>query len=410
MCAVQPTIPAAAGPRYATDKPERGRIGAYREGRLRRTRRQAVTIARAVRAGRARVRATPADPAVDGEALRNLIAEAADEARVVEVPVNRPPWTTSGMRAASGELVTWLAWGRAYLIRPLGLGVGPSLGLLGRVQGGAAEMSARETFTFTADRDGPIELGGRFPGELQQDGSITVDRLPYRVMRGGFTAIVARWGRSTDPSTALRTLAARDPSGLCAVEATRMEAPPHPPQGWEHHPLLGREDAYRASPNGISADCRHSNAIIRHTADAALTPTLRLRWSWRVNELPSQLPEDTQLTHDYLSVALEFDDGRDLTWQWSCALPEGFAYRCPLEHWRHRETHVVVRSGTADLSRWVDEDRAVLADHQAAIGGLVPARVVRTWLLSGSLFQGGTARAEFGRIELIDGEHVIRVL
>lgn len=410
MCAVQRGIPEAAGQPFAPDEPESGRIHVYREARLRRTRRQTVTIARAVRAGRARVHATPAAPTVDGEALRNLIAEAAAEVRLVEVPVNRRPWTTTGMRAARSELVTWLAWGQAYLIRPLGLGVSPSLGLLGRVQGGAAKTSARETFTYTADRSGPIELGARFPGELQKDGSITVDRLPYRVMRGGFTAVVARWGRATDPKTALQTLAARDPSGLCAAEATRMEAPPHPPQGWEHHPLLGREDVYRASPNGISADCRHSNAIIRHTANAALTPTLRLRWSWRVNELPSQLPEDTQLTHDYLSVALEFDDGRDLTWQWSCALPEGFAYPCPLEHWRHRETHVVVRSGSADLGRWLEDERAVLADHRAAIGGRVPARVVRAWLLAGSLFQAGVARAEFGRMDLVDGERIIRVL
>jgi len=271
-------------------------------------------------------------------------------------------------------------------------------------------VSARRTFTFTADRDGPIELGGRFPGELQDDGSVTVDRVPYRVMRGRFSAVVARWGRASDASTALQMLAARDPSGLCAVEAARIADPPQPPQGWDHHPRLGREDVYRSSPSGIAAACRHSNGIIRRTAEAALTPTLRLRWAWRVDELPSQLPEDTPLTHDYLSVALEFDDGRDLTWQWSCALPKGFAYRCPLEHWRRRETHIVVRSGVVDVGRWVDDERPVLADHKAAIGGPLPARVVRAWLLSGSLFQGGTARAEFSRMELVDGDRVVRVL
>jgi hypothetical protein len=109
-------------------------------------------------------------------------------------------------------------------------------------------------------------------------------------------------------------------------------------------------------------------------------------------------------------VALEFDDGRDLTWQWSGALPQGFANACPLEHWRRRETHIVVRTGHADLGRWVHDERGVLADHQAAIGGSPPARVVRSWLLSGSLFQAGTARAEFGRMELVDGDHVIGVL
>jgi hypothetical protein len=372
--------------------------------------RQAVTIAEAVRAGRARVRATPAAATVDGKALRTLVAEAAAEARLVEVPGNRRPWTAAGMRVSSGEAVTWLAWGRTYLIRPLGLGVGPSLGLLGRVRGGPPQMSPRATFTFTADRDGLVEFGARLPGELQQDGSIIVDRVPYRVMRGGFTAVVARWGAATDPRVALETLATRDRSGLCAAEAARIAGPPEPPQGWDHHPLLGCEDVYRPSPDGIVADCRNSNAIIRRATGAALTPTLRLRWSWRVDELPSKLPEDTLLTHDYISVALEFDDGRDLTWQWSCALPEGLAYRCPLEHWRRRETHIVVRSGTGDVGRWVDEERAVLADQQAAIGGAPPGRVVRAWLLSGSLFQGGTGRAEFGRMELLDRDRILRVL
>lgn len=381
----------------------------YREGRVRRTRRQAVTVARAIRAGRARARTSPAAATVDGEELRSLLAEAAAEARLVTVPVNRRPWTAAALRVRTGEAVTWLAWGHAYLLRALGVGVGPSFGLFGRVQGGTPQISARDTFTFTADRDGAIEFGSRLPGELQEDGSIAVDRVPYAVMRDGFTAVVARWGDERDPGGALQALGARDPSGLCALEAARIAQPPLAPQGWEHHPLIAREDVYRTSPKGIAADCRHSNAIIRREVDAPLTATLRLRWSWRVDELPSQLPEDTLLTHDYLSVALEFDDGRDLTWQWSCALPQGFAYPCPLEHWRRRETHVVVRTGDADVGRWVDDERPVLADHQAAIGGRAPARVVRAWLLAGSLFQGGTARAEFGTLELVDGDRVLRV-
>ncbi len=149
---------------------------------------------------------------------------------------------------------------------------------------------------------------------------------------------------------------------------------------------------------------------MRTPAQAQLTPTLRLRWSWRLNALASDLPEDTTITHDYLSVALEFDDGQDLTWFWSSSLPVGFAYRCPLEHWRHRETHVVARSGTADLGRWVDEERPVLADHQAAIGGAAPVHVVRAWLIAVSGFQRGAAQGEFGRIELVDGDRTVSVL
>lgn len=43
---------------------------------------------------------------------------------------------------------------------------------------------------------------------------------------------------------------------------------------------------------------------------------------------------------------------------------------------------------------YLHDERFVLVDLQAAVGGPPPARVVRSWLLSGSLFQAGRARAE----------------
>jgi hypothetical protein len=129
-----------------------------------------------------------------------------------------------------------------------------------------------------------------------------------------------------------------------------------------------------------------------------------------VDRLPSALPEDTLLTHDYVSVALEFDDGKDLTWQWSAALPAGSAYTCPLDHWRHREFHVVARSGTSDLGRWVDEERPVLADHRVAIGGRAPARVVRAWLIGVAFFQGGTGAATYRSVQLVDGDDITTVI
>jgi Protein of unknown function (DUF3047) len=39
----------------------------------------------------------------------------------------------------------------------------------------------------------------------------------------------------------------------------------------------------------------------------------------------------------------------------------------------------MARTGTADLGRWIDEERPVLADHRAAIGG--PRR--RVWSAPG---------------------------
>ena len=37
-------------------------------------------------------------------------------------------------------------------------------------------------------------------------------------------------------------------------------------------------------------------------------------WSWLVEKLPSELLEDLALTHDYISVAVEFDNGQDITY------------------------------------------------------------------------------------------------
>ena len=88
-------------------------MDAFRENTLRRTRRQAVTLAWAVRAARARMKVEAARPRVDGVALRDLLAARAADACLVDVRVNRPPWTSAGVHVAAGERVTWLAWARA---------------------------------------------------------------------------------------------------------------------------------------------------------------------------------------------------------------------------------------------------------------------------------------------------------
>jgi len=384
----------------------------FRETAHRRWRRQASTLARAVRAGRVRAKPDPRrDVApVDGEALRSLVATVAAEARLLRVPVNQPPWTPTGLVVTAGDDVSWLAWGSPHLVWPLAVAVRPRLTLRGRVGDGLPQDGARDTVTIRADRAGELRLGSVYPGELQADGTITTDRIPHRAVSGTLSVVVARWAPGTDPRRALASIAGRDRSGLCAAEAARLADPPAPPAGWDTHPLTGREQAFFPTGSGITVNARWTSAIIRHPAEMTLTPSLRLRWSWRVDTLPSRLPEDTALTHDYLSVALEFDDGQDLTWYWSCCLPDGVSYRCPFPHWRRRETHIVARSGTADLGRCIDEERLVLADHQAAIGGPAPSRVVRAWLIAQTVPQAGHAVGEFRRIELVDGDQKMRVL
>ena len=88
-----------------------------------------------------------------------------------------------------------------------------------------------------------------------------------------------------------------------------------------------------------------------------LKPGTKLSWAWRMEQLPSKVPEDTFPTHDYLSVAVEFDNGQDITYFWSCELPPETTFRCPIPTWTHRETHVVVGSGLDDVGRCLSEER-----------------------------------------------------
>src|SRR5262249_24360485 len=155
---------------------------AFWETAHRRRRRQASTLARAVRPGRVRAKPDPRrDVApVDGEALCGLVATVAAEARLVRVPVNQPPWTPPGLAVTAGDDVSWLAWGSPYLVWPLSVAVRPCLTLRGRVDDGVPQEGVRDTVTFRADRTGELLLGSVYPGELQTDGTITTDRVPYR--------------------------------------------------------------------------------------------------------------------------------------------------------------------------------------------------------------------------------------
>jgi hypothetical protein len=130
-------------------------------------------------------------------------------------------------------------------------------------------------------------------------------------------------------------------------------------------------------------------------------------WAWRADELPSKVREDSMPTHDYLSIAVEFDNGRDLSYMWSAALPEGKAFNCPLPWWDKRQTHQVVRSDRAKLGVWLEEKQVVLDDYERAISGEPPKRIVAIWLIAVSAFQRGRGLCCYARIRLkSDGAEV----
>jgi hypothetical protein len=205
-----------------------------------------------------------------------------------------------------------------------------------------------------------------------------------------------------------RSRAGGDCRGLLASEIDRLAAPIEPPAGWHDLWLVGPSEIFRSgeAEDGcacIRCDTQADAAILQKDAAVALTPETRLRWRWKVDALPSDLPEDTLPTHDYLSIAVEFDNGQDLTYYWSAKLPPGTVYRCPLPTFTHKETHWVIRSGLEGLGEWHDEARPVLDDYRKAIGGEPPIRIVRIWLIALSVFQRRRGACQYADIALTNG-------
>jgi hypothetical protein len=333
------------------------------------------------------------------------------------LPANRPPWFDTGIDLAAGQAVTVLADGRVYLSKPLDIWVGPSFQLWCRVgETGPVFRGTRATNTFSTQDGGRLWLASYFPGEWA-DASGRLGNSPevYAKVSGGLSALVLAWAQGADVPGMLRSFTkdTRVPA-LVLAEAARLDQPVVTPPDWEYLWFLGPGEIYQplTAPDGRRAIACHTHCdagILRREARMPLVPGTRLTWSWRVDELPMDLAEDTLPSHDYVSIAVEFDDGQDITYYWSAALPEGSVYRCPIPTWNQRETHVVVRSGSQELGRWLNEDRDVCADYRRILGG--PAReVVRVWLIANSLFQRGHGRCQYASIRLINDERTLEVL
>jgi hypothetical protein len=341
--------------------------------------------------------------------LADVPGQVIAEFRIAELEATVPPWLDTGLRIRRGDQVTIVLRGRVFLAEAADLWIDPSQQVWSRVGGrGPIRRGSRSTDTFICDHAGNVEVGNAIPAEWTDlDGSITVDHPSYSRLTGGTTIVLIRWAPGVDPAAALRDLAERgDIHGLFRGEAERLEgAAGKPPPGWEHLWYLGPSEVYSQSDDSIECVANNSFAIICRDADVPLTPDTTLSWQWKVDELPSRVAENTVATHDYLSIAVEFDDGLDLSYQWSSALPPETTYRCPLPHWSKRETHLVVRSGTGDLGRWLREERQVYADRSNAIGGASPRRITRVWLIAVSHLQHGQGRCAYRDIALGTANH-----
>jgi hypothetical protein len=357
-------------------------------------------------AQRLRGRERPLSPRAFRARVERAVAalgERVERCDFVAVPARREPWLASGVPLEGGRAWTLLAAGRVYLSRVFDVGFGPGLGLWARVGDGELLKVVGSASTFVVQRSGPLLLTSKPPGEFADRSGAFLAEPPRSELAGEFSVAVLQWRGDADAALAA---AAQLDEPLFAPALRRLRDPVLPPPGW--HPLwrLGESEVFTQHGEDGSLGCHAQGdaSILQFPLRRSLTGESRLRWSWRVDRLPSRLPEHIQPTHDYLSIAVEFDDGRDLTYLWSAALPVGTIFQCPLPWWDQRETHQVVRSGARDLGRWLDEERPLLADCEQALAGPPPREIVAVWLIAVSAFQRSEGRCRYRGIALEDAD------
>lgn len=375
-----------------------------------------------------------ASPPLSSDAFRAqaqpLIDSAAEqiaEAAFIDLPPSRMPWTSTDMVLSEGDEVTLISVGRLWLSRGLDIWVGPQFQVWGRVgETGNVFNGSRQTMSFTAGglADGPAQttggrlyLGGQFPGQFSdRQGRMMPDLNAYEGADGEFTVLAIRWRGSAAQGLAAMSAGAdveSDMGKLVAAEQARLAAPDTPPDGWKHLWFLGQNDIYteQSAPEGPCIHCHTDQnvGILQKETPFELTRDTEISWDWKVEAIPSALPEDTAASHDYISIAVEFENGRDVTYYWSRDLAVGKAYWCPLPTWKDREFHVVVRSGESELKQWLSETRNLYTDYERYMGA-PPERIVRVWFIANSLFQRIPGTADFRNIELTSERESLRVL
>ena len=323
---------------------------------------------------------------------------------IVEVDANSSGWVDSGLDLFEGEEVSLFSAGMVWLAEDLGIGVKGDVALWHRIgaQGHTAK-SIGTTTSFRADKSGRLMLVAKPPGEWLDSTGRFDPAYPRAGAAGALRVAVMIWRGPAREG--LARLSASDASGSAAREIARLDARTPLPPGWRHMWLIGETEIFRAETGGAEPAricCRtaHNTGILQFPVNVALDRSTRLSWAWRADQLPSKLREDVLTNHDHLSIAVEFDNGRNLAYMWSAALPEGKVFQSPLPWWNKRQTYQVVRSDRAKLGQWLEEEQSLLDDYERAITGAPPKKIAAIWLIAASAFQKGEGHGCYARIRL----------
>lgn len=316
-------------------------------------------------------------------------------------------WRATGVSLRSGQAATILGQGSVNLGLPVP--AHPSLFLWARIgEDGPVFNMASDTYTFVAESDGELYLAVRPAGVYWTDrrGTFPADFGGVPEYPIDARARVFVWKGTAE--AALAAMSTSDAIWLRAFE--RYQHAPLLPEGFEYLWYLGQSTVFESYSDGTRLGVRgtpsNDGGIIRKALDIPLNEETLVSFDWLYELLPAKGPETQAQYHDYLSVALEFDNGQDLTWFWSPHLDAGTEFTCPLPWWDQRETHIAVQSGELGLGEWHSHTRQVLSDYESAVGGEVPSRIVGVWFINSGVFGDHPGEAIFADVEVTNGKVV----
>ena len=288
---------------------------------------------------------------------------------------------------------------------------------------------------------------GAFAGELAGGGRARAP-VEWLIFAGGLAATVAVTALVTQ--LARRALAARagvraTAAGLLALgalggvaaadplvlEIGKFEAPAAPdavPAGWEELTFrrIPRKTRYRVVPDGdgyvLRADSEAAASGLYRPLDVDLRAYPVLAWRWKVGNVLVKADARRKEGDDYparIYVAFRWEPDTASAWDrarygtyrlfygryppasainyvWDNRLPPGTTLD---NAYTDRAKMVVVRSGPADVGRWLSERRDVLDDYRRLFGG-EPPRVAGIAVMTDTDDTGESAVAWYDAITL----------
>jgi len=319
------------------------------------------------------------------------------------------PWTKELFKVKEGQQITFLLDGKWWFSKEHNMWVEPGIVFHAKVSNEDYYNAGSNTGTMTASKNGRLTIA-RSLGEFKNPkGELSYPEDVYKKGQGYVDGVAILW--EGDALDGLYKLSAQgDISGIIHREIQRQVYVPPLPKGWKNIFLFDNLGLFfQTGPREISCHTHKNVGILQKDVDVPITNKLKFTWDWIVEQLPSKLPETNAGTHDYLSIAIKFDDGQDLTYMWSSSVEKELHFRCPLHGWKEIETHLVQRSGEKDLNKWLNESRNVEEDYKKTIGGKAK-KVVQVWFIANTLFMRGTGKCKYSNIEFHDGNKKIVVL